>query len=614
MCGILGTLPISDPALFKRALDTLSHRGPDDAGVWVTNDVTLGHRRLSILDLSQNGRQPMHYSKAGLTIVFNGEIYNFIELRAELEKRNYRFQTESDTEVILAAYCEWREGCLNKFNGMWAFAIWDDRKKELFLARDRFGKKPLFYSLAGEKFIFASEMKAIYPFLKDIKPSKDFSWMARNIFLYESTDKCLIEGIKRFPSGSYGIYKDGHLAIRKYWDTLDHLVEVPAQYEEQCRLFRELFIDACKIRMRSDVPVGTALSGGLDSSATISTMAHVAKHTPGIRISKDWQHAFVATFPDTPIDEKKFAQKVVENIGIPATYLPIDPLKDWDKIEDYVYLFEELYITTPIPMIQLYRGVRDHGTKVTIDGHGADELLGGYGFSLLEALPDAGWNFKKIKSIFDVYDSTLIPDIQFSEKFKNMSYFLHLIKKNIKARMLNKISMPINRNPKRQTLDYFNQYLYGISHETILPTLLRNYDRYSMLNGVEIRMPFLDHRIVSFCLSLPWESKIRGGFTKSIARDALKDLLPEDICHRKTKVGFNSPIVDWIKGPLKNYFLDAVNSKDFKLCPLINSAGVKKEIENVIHKKDVTFNQAADAWTHFTPFLIEKAIIKRRRI
>ena len=206
------------------------------------------------------------------TLIFNGEIYNFIEIRAELIKKGHVFKSCSDAEVVLYAYVEWGVKCVNKFNGMWALAIWDSLKAELFLSRDRFGKKPLFYAVVDEKFIFASEMKAIYPFLQSVKPSQDFNWMKNNIFLYESTDKCLVDGIKRFPFGHNGIYKDGKLKVNRYWNTLDHLVEVPNDYEEQIEQFRSLFLDACKIRMRSDVAIGTALSGGLDSSATISAM------------------------------------------------------------------------------------------------------------------------------------------------------------------------------------------------------------------------------------------------------------------------------------------------------------------------------------------------------
>ena len=237
----MGTVPSTERNTFKKSLDTLYHRGPDDSGIeLIGNEITLGHRRLSIVDLSSYGHQPMFDNSRRYSVVFNGEIYNFLEIRKDLEKKGHKFDSHSDTEVLLNSYIEWGQKAILKFNGMWAFAIWDNYKKELFLSRDRFGKKPLFYAFVGGKFIFASEMKAIYPFLPIIKASKDFHWMKNNLFLYESTDKCLVEGIKRFPHGHNGIFRDGKLTIERYWNTLDHLVEVPQSYNEQVEKFREL--------------------------------------------------------------------------------------------------------------------------------------------------------------------------------------------------------------------------------------------------------------------------------------------------------------------------------------------------------------------------------------
>ena len=193
-------------------------------------------------------------------------------------QKGHTFISTSDTEVLLKSYIEWGAKCVLRFNGMWAFAIWDDYKKEMFLSRDRFGKKPLFYAKVDDKFVFASEMKAIYPFLKNVEVSSDFHWMKHNIFQYESTDKCLIEGIKRFPAGHNASYVKGKMKTYRYWNTLDHLVEIPKSYHEQVEVFRSLFLDSCKIRMRSDVSIGTALSGGLDSSATIAAMAHLSNN------------------------------------------------------------------------------------------------------------------------------------------------------------------------------------------------------------------------------------------------------------------------------------------------------------------------------------------------
>ena len=234
---------------------------------------------------------------------------------------------------------------LKKLNGMWSFAIYDSLKKEIFLSRDRFGKKPLFYLHDSNRFIFASEMKALFPFMNDVSMSPNFQALKKNIFGYESTEKCLIDGIKRFPAGSYGTFKDNSLKITRYWNTLDNLVDVPDSYNDQVDQFRDIFFDACKIRMRSDVTLGTALSGGLDSSAVISSMAHVSKKSDDYTNLPGWQNAVIASFPGTPLDETSFAKKVLNNINVRGDYVEINPLDYWGNLNKYTYLFEELYIT-----------------------------------------------------------------------------------------------------------------------------------------------------------------------------------------------------------------------------------------------------------------------------
>jgi asparagine synthase (glutamine-hydrolysing) len=612
MCGIMGTIPSTEKNIFKKSLDTLYHRGPDDYGIEsIGNEITLGHRRLSIVDLSSHGHQPMFDRSKRYSVVFNGEIYNFLEIKKELDKKGYSFCSNSDTEVLLNAYIEWGEECVLMFNGMWAFAIWDNYKKELFLSRDRFGKKPLFYAFVDGRFIFASEMKAIYPFLPEVKASKDFHWMKNNIFLYESTDKCLVEGIKRFPYGHNGMYKDGRLTTQRYWNTLDHLVDVPQSYEEQVEKFRELFFDACKIRMRSDVPIGTALSGGLDSSATISAMAHLSKGQVDYG-KKDWQHAFVASFPGTPLDETKYAKMVVDNIGINAEYIDINPLKHWDKLEEYFYMFEELYITSPIPMLMTYGAVKQHGTTVTLDGHGADELFSGYGH-LLEALRDSGTNINRVKDILNTYKST-IEDFSQKKELNNFQLYIMFFIKKMAKKILGK--SPLSKDalhPNYQRLDNFSKELYIIFHETILPTLLRNYDRYSMINSVEIRMPFMDHRIVTFVNSLPYSSKFAGGYTKKLIRDAMNPYMPKEITWRKSKVGFNSPIVDWMQGDLKEWFLDTVHDKAFLESSLVdNPKSIQMKTLELANKQSNSYIDAERNWTKLTPYLWEKAVLRRK--
>ena len=600
MCGILGHIPSCELQYFKASLDTLQHRGPDGYGIWNDdrNRVSLGHRRLSIIDLSDNGKQPMEWGNR-YVITFNGEIYNYIELRKELEQKGIQFRSQSDTEVLLALYATEGSKCLSKLNGMWAFAIYDKQENTLFLSRDRMGEKPLFYLQTGSLFAFASEMKALYKFLSKVEPDLEVIEMAKNnMFSYEATDRCLVKGIKRFPSASIGLYKNGRLNIQTYWKPLDNLIKVPARYNEQVETFRDLFIDSCKIRMRSDVPVGTALSGGIDSSATISTMSFVAKNLEGV-YSRDWQHAYVASFPGSFLDETEKAREVADYLHIGATYLDIDPLKDIDKLFYYSYLFEEFNVTAPIPFIALYGKIKESGTTVTLDGHGSDELFAGYGFDIGPKLLDDYPNpFRMQKTLQTISDSGLQANkISFGR--------VYLEAKNIRRKRYSPIYKQTT-GPGR--LDNLNQRLYKSSFKNILPTLLRNYDRYSMINGVEIRMPFLDPRIISFAFSIPGTSKVRKGFTKSIVRDAMKGFFPDSIRLTKRKIGFNSPSTEWMKGPLKAWLMDEMESQSFKTATLIDPLAVKSDVVKLINDPAASFRDGEAAWEVLMPYVWEKSL------
>lgn len=609
MCGILGLLPASiEQRFFTKALDLLAHRGPDGSGVWSDseNRIMLGHRRLSILDLTEAGAQPMHDER--YVIIHNGEIYNYKELKSELEKHGYIFRTHTDTEVILAAYGRWGAYCLQKFNGMWAFAIWDKKEQTLFLSRDRFGKKPLFYAFAGNSFVFGSEMKALVPFLPEVKLSKDFQWMKENLFSYEPTEKCLIEGIRRFPAAHYGVLKNGKLAISRYWNTRDHLHPVPKKYSKQVEEFRELFFDACKIRLRSDVPVGTALSGGVDSSAVAAGIKQGATMES---LSKNWQNAFIASLPGSPLDETHFAKRVAAHLNIQPHIIDIDAREGLKTLEEALYHFEELYITSPVPMAQTYRAERKAGVYVSIDGHGADELFSGYDTFLLNAFWDCGLNPFAIHNILKAYRGIVPPFPQFKVKEVGVKDYFQRVSGSFDFKDFIPHTWRELEKAFKQNSNAFNDALYKLFHTDNLPTLLRNYDRYSMMSGVEIRMPFLDHRIVAYCFSIPWTSKIRNGYTKALLRDALAPYLPEDVIFRKYKMGFQTPIVDWLKGPWKAYFLELVNSRDFLQSGLPDAAEVKAKIEHVIYDENATYREGELAYAAFQPFLWEKMVLKK---
>ncbi len=497
---------------------------------------------------------------------------------------------------------------------MWAFSIWDKDERSLFLARDRYGKKPLFYTfLQSGDFAFASEMKALLPLLDSVQPNVGLIRDHARIFHYEQTDECVIEGIKRFPAGHYAYYQNKKLGIKKWWATLDHLPDIPARYEEQVEQFRELFLDSCRLRMRSDVPIGTALSGGLDSSATISCMAHLSKNIFNERRGKSWQHAFVASFPGTPLDETKYAKIVTDHIGIDATFLVIDPVKAIGSMDRYFYLFEDLNVTSPIPFMLTYEAVKSHGISVTLDGHGADELFGGYNFDYIIALQDAGLNLSKARQVLDAYYSSW-PEksSQFREMPSKSAFWIKWQAKMGIRKFLSDLIHNLknqSENTALRSLDHLSRQLYISTHETILPTLLRNYDRYSMANGVEIRMPFMDHRLATFAFSLPWDSKIRKGFAKAVIRDAVAPYLPHEIAYRKSKIGFNSPIVDWMKGPLKEFILDTIHSNAFNTCSLIDPEKVSQAVKKVISDPDAKFSEGERAWTLLSPCLWERGLL-----
>jgi asparagine synthase (glutamine-hydrolysing) len=571
MCGILGTIGLKNDSRFDLSL--LDHRGPDGSGIWSSPDdefpVMLGHTRLSIIDLSEEANQPMLCANERYTFIYNGEIYNFIELRKSLEALGHQFFSNSDTEVFFKGLIAEGPNFQLRCNGMWAFCLWDRKLGKALFGRDRFGKKPLFYSIIDSKnLVFASEMKAIQPFLQSVEFSESIDFNLRYLFDYESSEETVLRGIKRIPPGHYAEYCDNKFKLTRWWNTLDHLEEVPDSYEDQVVRWREIFLDAVKIRMRSDVRIGTALSGGLDSSATFSSMAFLSKLTgSNERQSSDWQHGFCAHFPKSSLDESQWAQIVTDSFDIPLQKVEIDPLESGWSIADAFKQVEDPYLTLPTPMLATYKAIANAGIKVTIDGHGADELFSGYGH-LTSAFKDCsptelnevvaiikslqhgkldltrGW----IKSKWIRYKVLAFLKSHLRQPSKNIKNF-------ISGRNLDFIKYRLQyddqEHPAFNSFDSLTKSLYEIFHITILPTLLRNYDRYSMASGVEIRMPFMDHRLVAYTFSLPWTSKVGGGYTKRIFRDAMKGILPEEIRTRRDKIGWNAPLHEWLRGKLK---------------------------------------------------------------
>ena len=624
MCGILGIIGSKNDQRLN--IKYISHRGPDSSNIWNSSEgefpVTFAHTRLSILDLSEDGNQPMSSDDGRYIFLFNGEIYNFIELRNELEIKGHIFKTDTDTEVFFKGLVNEGPSFQLRCNGMWSFCLWDRLEKKALFGRDRFGKKPLYYSIIENKtLIFSSEMKGIYPFLESIQPSDNINIYMQKIFDYENSEHCIIKGIKRLPLGHYGIYSNGNFNIVRWWNTLDHLEDIPIKYEDQVEQWREIFLDSVKIRMRSDVRIGTALSGGLDSSAIFSAMSYLDKDKENKdRQSKDWQNGFCAHFPGSSLDEYDAAKKLTDTLKLPIRKITINPTKSKWTIEKALFHVEDPYLTLPLPMLDTYKAISQAGIKVTLDGHGADEMFAGYGH-LKFALFSANSNqIKEIISIikslktnkFEKNDNTIF---NFSIKYR----LIELINSNLKIpkdilksilgkqewELFNyKLNYSDQKHEQFKQLDPLSRKLYEIFHITILPTLLRNYDRYSMASGVEIRMPFMDHRLVTYTFSLPWTSKVGGTFTKRIMRDALKGILPDEIRTRRRKIGWNSPLHEWLKGPLKNLL---ENENNLSSLP----EQTKKEIKRFLNTKDSNFSDGQRIWNFIMPILWRNSILSK---
>ena len=631
MCGIAGFWnldgePVSR-AMLKRFTDAITHRGPDGNGFYVDAETNLGfgHRRLAILDTSDSGKQPMTYGNGRYWITFNGEIYNFLELRDELKNLGYQFFTESDTEVVMAAYDQWGEDCQLRFNGMWAFALWDRQEKRLFLSRDRFGVKPLMYFYDGVHFAFASEMKAFLAlnwFPAEFDPEMVATALTghQNV---EGTERCLLRALNRLLGGyCLTINQQGDLSKRRWWNTLDHLETVPAAYDQQVEHYRKLFLDSCRIRMRSDVPIGTALSGGLDSSSIVCGMRHIRDMgKAGDRLASDWQRAFVATYPGSIIDERKYADEVIQKTGAQPIYSEINPDMYLENFEHFLFQFEEISDIHLGPYM-VHKAQREHGVVVTLDGHGGDEALTGYPWHVTAALKDS------LSALSLHRAAELLDTMKKLELFPQGQFYWRSIQ-DVGGRLYNKafkkestwlrqspaeFYSPVYEEdlPRIRERDALFQRLYRDFHFTELPMNLRDFDRLSMAHGVEVRSPFMDWRLVTFTFSLPSTSKLGDGFTKRILRDALKGILPEAIRQRTRKLGFPNMAESWSSPKAQAFIRDVVTSADFRESSIWDGKRIGADLEQAMHTQDLT--PIKKAWTYVQAESLINLFREKRRL
>jgi asparagine synthase (glutamine-hydrolysing) len=601
MCGIAGIVrfrgkPV-EPKQISRLLDLMAHRGPDGARTWFNAErsVALGHRRLAIIDPGASGNQPMASADGRYVITYNGEIYNFLELRRELEAQGAVFRTESDTEVILAAWQAWREDMLPRFNGMWALAIFDAHTGHLFLARDRFGIKPLLYAMSPERLVFASEQRAIVQ-SGLITASVDIGVARRlliDAFGIEGSERTLCNEIRRLQGGHSMWLRDGKLSVRRWWCTLDHLPALPKTEGERVERFRELFQDAVALRMRSDVPIGTCLSGGFDSSAVICAMSAHQQAGMGPRDNAAWRHAFVATFPGASNDERPMAEEAAAWANVDPTFIEIGPndaLADLDRILGDT---DDVYIGLPTAVWLTYRELSRHKVRVSLDGHGADELMGAYrqeggsaAFWIRNALAGLSSNSEWAGRGVDVLRAMMIR--------RQRQYFL----RGGLFEMPAPLALVGDGDVLPDDWGSLNRRLYRMFHATVLPTILRNFDRLSMAHGIEVRMPFMDWRLVTYTMALPEASKSSNGYTKWVARKAMADLMPESIRMGRRKVGFNSPMPEWLNGPLAGWTAALLQQKVAAFSELVDEAALSNAVNRLTVAKSWDWESVGRIWPY----------------
>ena len=550
MCGIAGIvykkdIPGNREAVLKSMLDSIAHRGPDDEGMYFDGPVALGHRRLSILDLSPAGHQPMKYKD--WFIVYNGEVYNYLELREELKRSGHTFTTGTDTEVILHAYEEWGEECLSRFNGMWAFVIYDRRKQTLFCSRDRFGVKPFYYYEDDEKFLFASEIKAILA--AGVKPSVNFRILLTYIAVgyINFCDETFFRGIFQLLPGRKVCrdIADHHGSIEAYYDLYK-------QFRQGVTIesFIECLENSVKLHLRSDVPIGTCLSGGLDSSVIAALASNLLKES-------DKQRSFgavTAVSEDKENEEASYAQEVVEQCCL--DWHPVKPTyRDFSEHVEDCLMAQGEPVGGPSLFMQYWvmKNAKEAGFKVMLDGQGGDETLLGYE----RYYPSFFWNLLKrgkIRRLISEYalaarnsKLSLVTLTQYTIYFLILPLRRYILGKRaafIYKEFLGSVFDVLGR-PARAFLRLRDLQVSEIG-EFQLSNLLMYEDRNSMAHSIEARVPFVEMNCIETAISLQPEEKIRNGFTKYPLRLLADKILPKSIAWRTNKIGFEAPTKLWL--------------------------------------------------------------------
>jgi asparagine synthase (glutamine-hydrolysing) len=579
MCGICGIYYQDRKRVVERwrienMKHSLKHRGPDDSGELLQENLGFGHQRLSIIDLMPSGHQPMTDANERYWIIFNGEIYNYIELREQLIQQGFSFRSHSDTEVILFLYINYGQDCLQYLNGMFSFAIWDTEERTLFAARDRLGIKPFYYAITQKSFVFASEIKALFA-SGLIEPELNNEGVKDYLtFQFCLDDKTMFKGIRKLLPGHYlWVGSEGRVSISQYWN-LDFTVDVDhseTYFENQ---LRELLHDAVKIQLRADVPVGSHLSGGLDSSS-VACLASAILGNP--------IHTFSGGFREGPqYDETEYARLVAKRTG--SNHHEIFPTKEdfVGTLPDIIFAMDEPAAGPGLFPQALVSRLASQNVKVVLGGQGADELFGGYTRYLIAYLEECikgGINGTQEDQKYIVTLDSILPNLQQLNGYQPLlkyfwkedlfesqdSRYFRLINH---GRDMQPFIDPDNMNsiqydPFQSYCDLFNQgnlksYLNKMTRFdtlTLLPALLQVEDRTSMMVSLESRVPLLDHRIVELAARMPPMIKYKGGRSKFIFRKVVENIVPTEVFDRKDKMGFPVPLNEWYGQPLVKDFI-----------------------------------------------------------
>ncbi|MFA5197623.1 MAG: asparagine synthase (glutamine-hydrolyzing) [Patescibacteria group bacterium] len=608
MCGIAGILNFNnitpDRELIKNMAHELRHRGPDGDGFYFDDHVALGHRRLAIIDLSENGKQPMSNEDGSIWMIFNGEIYNYKDIKNDLKSKGHKFKSDTDCEVVIHAYEEYGPDFVKLFNGMWAFVIWNVREKKLFASRDRLGVKPFYYYLDNNRFVFASEIRAILvdksiPRIPNDKIIFDYLAFENSEYI-DHVEDTFFSGIKKLmPAHNMVIDTKEDVRTIRYWD-LDgkHKINRISDDEAASR-FYGLFEDAVRLRLQSDVPVGTGLSGGLDSSAIVCVINQLIAQTKSEAASVGArQKTFSACFREKYCDESEYFESVIQQTNVDAYKIyPSD-----ENLFGCVGKFisdqgEPVSSTSQWASWLVMRLASKNGVKVVLNGQGADEILSGYSAYFFANAKDIARSlnfkrlFKEIKCISTNHDypekwirNQIIDEylpfhpLRWAKQINgpDIAVFPAWLNKDFKVKFAHKKSL------KKWSQTYLDSSLFHFLTYERLPSLLRFEDRNSMAFSIEARLPFLDYRLVEYCFSLPAEQKIRNGVGKIVLRNALKDILPSNVTNRVKKIGFMTPEREWLGEKYISEIREIINSKTFKKRDYFEPEQITKHYEGYI--------------------------------